>query len=439
MDREDTLRPSQGGRDLPSADPVGLETSLNSTPKGMRLCIGIFGRRNAGKSSLLNALAGQEVSIVSPKAGTTTDPIDKAMELLPLGPVLFVDTAGLDDDEEGVGSLRIERARKVFDRCDMGILVVEAGSWSPYEDDILRELKQRKAPVIVVFNKIDLNPLSCGECLASVSDAVVDLPCVRVSTVTGEGVSEVRQALLAHAPEHFIEEQRIVGDLVPAGSTVVLVVPIDKEAPKGRLILPQVQVIRDLLDCGCIPVVVRDSELTLALSRLAEPPALVITDSQAFSAVDGLVPPDVPLTGFSVVFARYKGDLPTQAIGALAIERLTEQSRVLIAEACSHHPIEEDIGTVKIPRLLRKRVGEGLTIDNVRGRDFPSDLADYDLVIHCGGCTFNRRAMLSRIEACVAAGVPVTNYGLTLAYLTGVFDRSIRAFPGIAALVEQAR
>ena len=252
-----------------------------------------------------------------------------------------------------------------------------------------------------------------------------------------EGVLDLRQALLDNAPEEFVNDPKIIGDIVGPGSVVILVIPIDKEAPKGRLILPQVQAIRDLLDSSCLSLCVTDKELPHALAALKEPPALVVTDSQAFDKVAAIVPENVPLTGFSVAFARFKGDLPTQALGTLAIDKLTEKSRVLIAEACTHHPIEEDIGTVKIPRLLRARIGQGLTVENVRGVDFPEDLSSYDLVIHCGGCTFNRRAVLSRIQACVHADVPVSNYGLTLAYLMGVFDRSIKAFPDMEQFLKE--
>ena len=405
--------------------------SLNATPKGMRLSIGIFGRRNAGKSSLLNALTGQQASIVSEKAGTTADPVEKAMEMPALGPVLLIDTAGIDDDEGLLGNLRAERTRKVFDRCDMGVVVVEAGEWTSFEDEILHELATRKTPAIIAFNKADVCDLTLEGCVAVLPPDAGNVPTALLSLRTGQGLSDLRSAIIAHAPAGFIEEPCLVGDLVSPGSTVVLVIPLDKEAPKGRLILPQVQVIRDLLDHGCIPMAVRDTELEQAFSSLAEPPALVITDSQVFAQVASKVPDSVPLTSFSIAFARFKGDLPMQVRGARAIDSLTEGSRVLIAEGCTHHPIEEDIGTVKIPRLLRGRVGEGLSIDNVRGRDFPDDLSSYDLVIHCGGCTFNRHAMLSRIQACVAAGVPVTNYGLALAHMTGILDRAIRVFPDI--------
>ena len=442
--------------------------SLMRTPKGMRLGIGLFGRRNVGKSSVLNALTNQQVSIVSDVAGTTTDPVDKPMELLPLGPILLIDTAGIDDDQAVVGQLRAQRTEKVFDRCDLGVVVTQAGVWGEYENGIVAQLKARSIPFIIVFNKADLlkspadmhastgtdqtnhqgicrNAVASlqqdgsvlASCRSAIPEALRTVPAVCMQATERKGVLELRQALLENAPAEFIDDPKILGDLVPAGSTVVLVIPIDKEAPKGRIILPQVQAIRDLLDSRCMALCVTDRELPQALAALKEPPALVVTDSQAFGEVAQMVPESVPLTGFSVAFARLKGDLPTQALGTLAIDRLTESSRVLIAEACTHHPIEEDIGTVKIPRLLRRRVGEGLRIDNVRGVDFPEDLSSYDLVIHCGGCTFNRRSVLSRIQACVHAGVPVSNYGLALAYLNGVFERSIKAFPGMEGFLAE--
>lgn len=438
--------------------------ALMRTPKGMRMAIGLFGRRNVGKSSVLNAITNQQTSIVSAVAGTTADPVDKPMELLPLGPVLFVDTAGIDDDQETVGELRTQRTKKVFDRCDMGVIVTEAGTWGPYEEEIAAQLSNRSIPFIIVCNKTDLLPVgaqgsnstSSAEsrtprgavadprqeelieaCRSALPRSLQQKPLVCMCAAKQEGVLELRQALLDNAPEEFVNDPKIIGDIVEPGSVVILVIPIDKEAPKGRLILPQVQAIRDLLDSRCLSLCVTDKELPRALAALKEPPALVVTDSQAFDKVAAIVPENVPLTGFSVAFARFKGDLPTQALGTLAIGELTENSRVLIAEACTHHPIEEDIGTVKIPRLLRARIGQGLTIENVRGVDFPEDLSSYDLVIHCGGCTFNRRAVLSRIQACVHAGVPVSNYGLTLAYLMGVFDRSIKAFPGMEQFLEE--
>ncbi len=440
--------------------------ALMRAPKGMRMGIGLFGRRNVGKSSVLNSLTNQQVSIVSDVPGTTTDPVDKPMELLPLGPILLVDTAGIDDDQAVVGQLRSQRTAKVFDRCDLGVVVTQAGIWGEYEDGIVAQLKARSIPFIIVFNKTDLLGLPASSsteqttdqgiccntaaipnqgdsvlasCRSAIPEALRSVPAVCMQAARRRGVLDLRQTLLENAPAEFIDDPKMLGDLVPAGSMVILVIPIDKEAPKGRIILPQVQAIRDLLDSHCMALCVTDKELPQALAALKEPPALVVTDSQAFGEVAQMVPESVPLTGFSVAFARLKGDLPTQALGTLAIDRLTEESRVLIAEACTHHPIEEDIGTVKIPRLLRKRIGEGLRIDNVRGVDFPEDLSSYDLVIHCGGCTFNRRAVLSRIQACMHAGVPVSNYGLALAYLNGVFERSIKAFPGMEGFLAKHR
>lgn len=440
--------------------------SLMRTPKGMRMAIGLFGRRNVGKSSVLNAITNQQTSIVSAVAGTTADPVEKPMELLPLGPVLFIDTAGIDDDQETIGALRAQRTKKALDRCDVGVIVAEAGHWGAYENELACELQARNIPCIIVFNKTDLlenagmaapcasgAPEEAGTCTTAERQHTATLetcraflpenlrtaPAVAMCAARKLGVLDLRQALLDAAPEEFVNTPKILGDIVPAQSVVVLVTPIDKEAPKGRLILPQVQAIRDLLDAHCMPLCTTVEELPLTLAALKQPPALVVTDSQAFAEVAAIVPESVPLTGFSVAFARLKGDLPTQALGTLAIEELTESSRVLVAEACTHHPIEQDIGTVKIPRLLRAHVGPGLTVENVRGADFPEDLSPYDLVIHCGGCTFNRRAVLSRIQACVHAGVPVSNYGLTLAYLMGAFERSIKAFPGMEEFLQNAR
>ncbi len=416
------------------------------TPKGLRMHIGIFGRRNVGKSSVLNAITNQEVSIVSDVAGTTTDPVDKAMELLPFGPVLFVDTAGIDDEQETIGALRTKKTAQVFDRCDMALVVCEAGVWGSYETELCEQMLKRAIPTILVVNKMDVAAgIAAGavdvvhvgalqaQCLQKIPEEYRKIPVVFMAAVLGNnessGVFELREAIIEHAPDEFINDPTIVGDLIPQGSTVLLVVPIDKEAPKGRLILPQAQVIRDLLDTKNHAYVVQVDQLTQALQNLKTPPALVVTDSQAFGEVASIVPPEISLTGFSVLFSRFKGDLKTQVQGIQALAHLSETSKVLIAEACTHHPIEEDIGTVKIPAFLRKTFGEGITIENVRGATFPLDIAEYDLVIHCGGCMFNRRRMLSRIHVCVAAGVPVTNYGLVLAYANGAFERSIQIFP----------
>ena len=366
---------------------------MSDTPKGLRLHIGFFGRRNVGKSSLLNAITRQHVSIVSDVAGTTTDPVEKPMELLPLGPVLFIDTAGIDE-AGGLGALRVEKTRQALQRTEIAVLVAEAGMWGEFEEGLLADFAQQQTPAVVVINKMD----------AAAPDAELlerlrasKLRVVLVSALTGLGLKELREALLELAPADFIDSPAIAGDLVGPGELAVLVVPIDKEAPKGRLILPQVQTIRDLLDTDALCMVVKERELRSALERLKTPPKLVVTDSQAFLKVAADTPPDVPLTSFSILMARFKGDLTAQVEGTLAIERLRSGDRVLIAEACTHHPIGEDIGRVKIPRWLTQYTGVKLEFETVQGRDFPEDLTGYKLVVHCGACMWNRRQMLSRI------------------------------------------
>jgi [FeFe] hydrogenase H-cluster maturation GTPase HydF len=407
---------------------------MNPTPKGLRLHIAFFGRRNVGKSSLLNALTRQQVSIVSPVAGTTTDPVEKPMELLPLGPVLFIDTAGIDDTGE-LGALRVQKTRQVLERADVAVLVAAAGVWGDFEEEMLRELAGRKIPAVVVFNKTDTGAVDTG---LTVKLAAQHLRHVQTSALSGAGLPDLRQALLDAAPPDFIDSPAILGDLVGPGELAVLVVPIDKEAPKGRLILPQVQAIRDLLDSDASCLVVKERELRGALDRLKTPPKLVVTDSQAFLKVAADTPPGVPLTSFSILMARFKGDLQAQVRGALAIENLRRDDRVLIAEACSHHPIGEDIGRVKIPRWLTQYTGEKLQFEHQQGRDFPADLAAYKLVIHCGACMWNRREMLGRILRCQQAGVPITNYGLTIAYSLGIFARALEPFPAALAAFREA-
>jgi [FeFe] hydrogenase H-cluster maturation GTPase HydF len=416
---------------------------MNATPKSLRLHIAFFGRRNVGKSSLLNALARQQVSIVSPVAGTTTDPVEKPMELLPLGPVLFIDTAGLDDTGE-LGALRVQKTRQVLERADLAVLVAEAGVWGPFEAEMLAQLNARKIPVVVAVNKIDLQadggaaaeppPLPPGN-----GGALPPPRTVRTSAARNIGMFELRQALLDCAPPDFIDSPAILGDLVGPGELAVLVVPVDKEAPKGRLILPQAQSIRDLLDSDACCLVVKEHELRRALDRLKTPPKLVVTDSQAFLKVAADTPREVPMTSFSILMARFKGDLLAQVRGALAIETLRSGDRVLIAEACSHHPIGEDIGRVKIPRWLTQYTGEKIQFEHVQGRDFPNDLSPYKLVIHCGACMTNRREMLGRILRCQQAGAPITNYGLTIAYSLGIFERALQPFPAALECLRDAR
>ncbi|HBO43100.1 MAG TPA: [FeFe] hydrogenase H-cluster maturation GTPase HydF [Planctomycetaceae bacterium] len=405
-----------------------------TTPRGLRLHIGLFGRRNVGKSSLLNALTRQAVSIVSDVAGTTTDPVEKPMELLPIGPVLFIDTAGLDD----VGSLglqRVERTRQVIDRADVAFLVVAAGAWSEFEEQFLTELRRRETPVIVVFNKADL-----GVAEAALRQRLAEegVPFVETIASNERGVADLRQALIHTVPDEFMNAPAIVGDLVPPGGLAVLVTPIDKEAPKGRLILPQVQSIRDLLDHDASVLVVKERELHHALEQLKHPPNLVVTDSQAFLKVDADTPPNVPMTSFSVLFARYKGDLVSFARGALAIDTLRPGHRVLIVEACAHHPIVDDIGRVKIPRWLTQYVGGKLKFTHVQGHDFPAELETYKLVIHCGACMLNRREVLSRLEQCRQSGVPMTNYGVAIAKCLGILERALAPFPAALATVSKS-
>lgn len=398
---------------------------MQKTPKGLRLHIGIFGRRNVGKSSLLNALCRQSVSIVSDIAGTTTDAVEKPMELLPVGPVLFIDTAGLDDAGT-LGDMRTAVTRKIFDRIDLAILVTVGSEWSEYEEEIITEFKKRNIPIIVVFNKIDLEKPR-PDLIENLTETGLHI----VSTVAsnGEGLYDLREAIIKETPPEIINLATIIGDLIRPGELVVLVVPIDKEAPKGRLILPQVQTIRDILDNDAYSIVVKERDLHDALEGLKSKPALVVTDSQAFQKVATDTPEDILMTSFSILFARYKGNLTEFVRGAVAIDALKPGDNVLIAEACSHHPITDDIGTVKIPRWLNQYVGGKIHFDHCQGHDFPENLPDYKLIIHCGSCMFNRREVLSRIMYARKAGVPITNYGMTISYSLGIFERALSPFP----------
>jgi [FeFe] hydrogenase H-cluster maturation GTPase HydF len=397
----------------------------------MRVHIGLFGRRNAGKSSLLNALVGQEVSIVSDVPGTTTDPVERPMELKPLGPVVFIDTAGLDD-EGALGVARAARSRQALERTDLAVLVVEGGELGDFERGLVGQLRAQGTPAVLALSKTDLRPLSPA---ARAALEALGLPWVETSAASGAGVDALRLAIIERAPEELIESPRVLADLVPPGEVAVLVMPIDEEAPKGRLILPQAQAVRDLLDGHALALVTQVPGLEAALGRLTRPPRLVVTDSQAFAEVAALTPAGVPLTSFSILFARMKGDLGAFTEGALAIDRLRPGDRVLVAEACAHHPLGEDIGRVKIPRWLGARVGGELRFDVVQGRDFPADLGPYRLVVQCGACTLNRRAVLARIERCQAAGVPITNYGLCIARSLGILERVLEPFPETRALL----
>ncbi len=405
---------------------------MQGTPKGLRWHIGFFGRRNVGKSALLNALVRQEVSIVSPEAGTTTDPVEKAMELRPLGPVLFVDTAGVDD-VGALGALRVQKTMTVVARTDLCVLVTDG--WQEYEQRLAELFESRGVPVVVAVSKCDVgHPQEAEEAARAPGRQVV-----RTSAVTGEGLDALRQALIEAAPEERRRDPGLVGDLISPGDLVMLVVPIDLEAPKGRLIVPQVQTLRDILDHDAYAMVVKERELADALARLRKPPSLVVTDSQEFLKVAADTPLSVRLTSFSILFARAKGDLAELARGAAALDNLRPGDRVLLAEACTHHPSGEDIGRVKLPRWMQQHVGGALQIDVCSGRDFPETLSGYRLIVHCGACMWNRREMLSRIDAARAAGVPITNYGLAIAASLGILDRALSPFPGAWEAYRQAK
>ena len=387
------------------------------TLKSMRLQIGVFGKTNVGKSSLLNRITNQEISIVSEIAGTTTDVVEKSMELLPVGPVTFLDTAGLDDKTQ-LAMQRIEKTMKIINRIDVAIIVCDFNGVDDYEKELIEKFDELKIPYLIVVNKSDVKKIT----LEGFENVLY------TSVKNDENiVFEFKEALVKLLPEDFVNSPKIAGDLIPPKSTVILVIPIDKEAPKGRIILPQVQTLRDLLDSDCLTYVVKESELKEALENLKTPPALVITDSQAFKQVSSVVPENIPLSSFSILFARLKGDLDEFVKGAKAIENLKDGDLVLILESCTHHAIEDDIGRVKIPNLLRKKTGKNLVIHNYAGHDFP-DIKDYKLIIHCGACMTNRREVLSRILLSDKAGVPITNYGIVISYCLGILPRAVKIF-----------
>lgn len=405
---------------------------LNETPRAERLHIGIYGRRNNGKSSLINAITGQNISLVSDFAGTTTDPVYKSMELHGIGPVVFIDTAGFDDEGE-LGQMRVERTLDAVDKTDIAIVVLSDENIIDdknndvkldieIEKEWISKLKKAKVPYLVVVNKVDkISEVNLKLATEKISDELKIKP-ILTSAVDKKGVELIREELIRLLPEEY-SMRSITGKIVKDGDTVLLVMPQDIQAPKGRLILPQVQTIRDLLDNKCLVLCSTADNMEAMISKLVAPPDLIITDSQIFGDVYAKKPKESKLTSFSVLFADFKGDIEYYRESVKAIENLTENSRVLIAEACTHAPLEEDIGRVKIPNRLKKKVGEELTFDIVAGRDFPKDLSKYDLIIHCGGCMFNRKYVLSRIEAAKEQNIPMTNYGVVMAYLAGIIDK----------------
>lgn len=398
-------------------------SGMNSTPSGERVHIGIFGRRNAGKSSIINALTGQSLAIVSDVRGTTTDPVQKAMELLPLGPVVMIDTPGLDD-EGALGALRIKKAYQMLNKCDIALLVVDATVGFTEEDRrILRRIEDKRIPYVIVFNKSDL--------VSEEARGSVEVPdashVMWVSSTERTNINELKD-LIATLPPQDDRSRRIVGDLLQPGDLAVLVVPIDKAAPKGRLILPQQQTIRDILEADAVSVVVKENGLKEVFSSLATKPALVITDSQVFKRVAEETPADIPYTSFSILFARYKGNLDSLVAGAHALDALRDGDTVLISEGCSHHRTCEDIGTVKLPNWIRAHTGKNLAFDFTSGTEFPMDLERYALIVHCGGCMLNEREMKYRMKCAADAGVPMTNYGTAIAHMNGILDKSLEVF-----------
>ncbi len=404
-------------------------SSLNQTPSGDRLHIGIFGRRNAGKSSVINAMTGQSLSIVSEVKGTTTDPVQKAMELLPLGPVVLIDTPGIDD-EGPLGRERVRRSYQMLNKSDLALLVVDAeAGFLPEDRAMLEKIRQKKIPYLIAVNKSDAAASREPDGLPEGEDILW------VSAKTGENISRLKERLAALAPQET-HEFPIIADKVQPMDFVVLVIPIDKAAPKGRLILPQQQTIRELLDCGAVPVVCRNTELAGVLAAMPAPPRLVITDSQAFRQVAQTVPQEIPLTSFSILFSRHKGDLEEQVRGVSALDRLRDGDCVLISEGCTHHRQCGDIGTVKLPAWIRQYTGKDLAFAHTSGGEFPEDLSPYRMVVHCGGCMLGDREMKYRIRCAADQGVPIANYGMVIAQTQGILRRSLGIFPEAAGLLE---
>jgi [FeFe] hydrogenase H-cluster maturation GTPase HydF len=409
---------------------------LDTTPLANRIAISIFGKRNAGKSSLINAITGQQVAVTSDVAGTTTDPVHKTMELLPLGPVVFIDTPGLDDEGE-LGRMRVEKAYEVLRSTNMAVVVAAADEGiTDFEYRFIEELKVRGIPQILVINKSDLRDFSQQEINDIVKNAGV--PITKACARTGEGIEEVKSLIIKHA-KFEDTELSLVGGIVNPGGVAVLVTPIDKAAPKGRLILPQQQVIRDLLENDATAVVTKEHELRETLENLRKKPDIVITDSQAFLKVSADTPEDIPLTSFSILFARQKGELSQMVQGVKRIAALAVGDKVLIAEGCTHHRQSDDIGKVKIPRWIRQMAGGGVEFEWASGANFPRDIKQYAAIVHCGGCMLNRREMLYRMEQAKQNGVGITNYGMLIAYVQGILPRALKPFPAAALALEESK
>ena len=404
-------------------------SNLNETPRGMRIAIAFLGRRNAGKSSLLNALVGYDLAIVSDQAGTTTDPVDKAVEINPLGPCLVIDTAGIDDTGE-LGQKRIEKTNAVVSNADVGLIIIGDGQWTSYEEELVAALQGKQKPIIVVLNKNDR--FDYRELEIMLQERKLDY--VTTTAVTDEGIADLKQKIRELKNVSGLEDPSIIGDIIKAGDLVLLVVPIDTGAPKGRLILPQVQTIRDILDNDATAIVVKESELADTLAKLGSPPDLVITDSQVVLKVAGIVAEEIPLTTFSTVFSRFKGDLRQMVNGVQTIDKLQNGDKILIAEACTHHAMADDIGRVKIPRWIVNYTGKKLQFELAAGSAFPADIKDYRLILQCGGCTISRTAYGNRLQTAAAMGIPITNYGVAISYVQGVLSRVIRPFPELQDL-----
>lgn len=408
--------------------------SMNATPMGNRFTIGLFGRRNVGKSSLINSLTGQPIAVTSEVAGTTTDPVYKAMELLPIGPVVFIDTAGLDDTGE-LGQLRIEKTYEVLRKCNLAIVVADLVSGiQAFESELIEQLERRKIPCICVLNKCDQGLPDVKE-LESIQK-LIKIPLVCASTLNGFGMDEVKERIIENSNFEDVEPA-LVGDLIHAGDLVVLVTPIDKAAPKGRLILPQQQTIRDIIESDAIAIITKEHELKLTLERLNMRPAMVITDSQAFLKVSADTPVEIPMTSFSILFARQKADLADMVQGIKRIERLAPGDKVLIVEGCTHHRQSDDIGKVKIPRWIRQIAGGDIQFEWASGAQYPKDISGFSAIVHCGGCMLNRREMKFRVEKAREQGVEITNYGMLIAYVMGILPRALQPFPAARLALEE--